>query len=63
MAVEKALTGQVLSPEAIAQASRQVAQDLGDDILGDLYASADYRKNVASVWVKRAITAAVERTN
>jgi aerobic carbon-monoxide dehydrogenase medium subunit len=61
--VEKALTGQVLSPEAIAQASRQVAQDLGDDILGDLYASADYRKNVASVWVKRAITAAVERTN
>lgn len=62
-AVEKALTGQVLSPEAIRQASRQVAQDLGDDILGDLYASADYRKNVASVWVKRAITAAVERTN
>ena len=61
--VEKALTGQVLSPESIAQASRQVAQDLGDDILGDLYASADYRKNVASVWVKRAITAAVERTN
>jgi CO/xanthine dehydrogenase FAD-binding subunit len=52
-----------LSPEAIAQASRQVAQDLGDDIIGDLYASADYRKNVASVWVKRAITAAVERTN
>jgi carbon-monoxide dehydrogenase medium subunit len=61
-AVEKALTGQSLSAETIAKASGQVSQDLGDDILGDLYASAEYRKAVAPVWVKRAVTAATERT-
>ena len=60
-AVEKALVGQLLSPETIAKASLQVTQDLGHDILGDLYASADYRKSMASVWVKRAVTAAAER--
>jgi carbon-monoxide dehydrogenase medium subunit len=62
-AVEKALTGQTSTPEVIAHASRQVSQDLGNDLLGDLYASADYRKSVASVWVKRAVTAAVGRAS
>jgi carbon-monoxide dehydrogenase medium subunit len=61
--VEETLTGQTLSPEVIAHASRQVSQDLGTDLLGDLYASADYRKSVASVWVKRAVTAAVARAS
>jgi len=60
-AVEKSLAGQALSPETIAKAARLVAKDLGDDILGDIYASADYRKAVAPVWVKRALTAAASR--
>lgn len=60
-AVEKTLTGQSLSAETIANASAQVVQDLGDDIIGDLYASADYRKSVSPVWVRRAVTAAAER--
>jgi carbon-monoxide dehydrogenase medium subunit len=59
--VEKALIGQSLSAETIANASRQVIQDLGPDIIGDLYASADYRKSVSPVWVKRAVTAAGAR--
>jgi carbon-monoxide dehydrogenase medium subunit len=59
--VEKALVGQPLSADAIAKAAHQIAQDLGADILGDLYASADYRKAVAPVWVKRALTAAADR--
>jgi carbon-monoxide dehydrogenase medium subunit len=59
--VEKALTGQVLSPEVIAKAASQVATDLGDDILGDLFASAEYRKAVAPVWLKRALLAAADR--
>ena len=59
--VEKALTGQSLSAETIAKAASQVTLDLGPDIIGDLYASADYRKAVVSVWVKRALTVAAER--
>jgi carbon-monoxide dehydrogenase medium subunit len=60
--VEKALTGQSLSGETIAKAASQVSRDLGDDILGDLFASAEYRKAMAPVWVKRAVTAATERS-
>jgi carbon-monoxide dehydrogenase medium subunit len=60
-AVEKALAGQALSPESIAKAAGLVVQDLGGDILGDVYASADYRKAVVPVWVKRALTAAAGR--
>jgi aerobic carbon-monoxide dehydrogenase medium subunit len=60
-AVEKALIGQAPSADAIARAAGQVAQDLGGDIIGDLYASAEYRKAVAPVWVKRALTAAADR--
>jgi carbon-monoxide dehydrogenase medium subunit len=60
-AVERVLGGQPLSAETIANAARSVSQDLGSEIIGDLYASADYRKAVAHVWVKRALTAAAER--
>jgi carbon-monoxide dehydrogenase medium subunit len=56
--VERALVGQSLSTDVIAKAAAHVGADLGDDILGDLYASAEYRKAVAHVWVKRAIAAA-----
>ena len=60
-AVEKAITGQTLSPNTITNAAAQVTRDLGDEILGDLFASAGYRKAVAPVWVKRALTAAADR--
>lgn len=56
--VEKALVGQALSPETIAKAAGQVSQDLTADILGDIYASAEYRQAVAPVWVKRALVRA-----
>ena len=59
--LEKSLAGRALSADTIAAASRLVGQDLGDDILGDVYASADYRKSVVPVWVKRALTAAAGR--
>jgi len=60
-AVEQALTGQRLSADSIARAAADVSRHLGDDLLGDLYASAPYRKAVAPVWVKRALTAAADR--
>ena len=62
-AVEKAIIGQPLSAESIAKAAGQVTQDLGGDVIGDLYASADYRRAVASVWVKRALSLSASRTN
>jgi carbon-monoxide dehydrogenase medium subunit len=61
VAVEKALTGQALSPDVINKAATQVSQDLGAEILGDLFASADYRKAVAPVWVGRALALAGQR--
>jgi carbon-monoxide dehydrogenase medium subunit len=60
-ALENALVGQALSAETLANAARLVVQDLGSDILGDIYASADYRKAVVPVWVRRALTAAADR--
>src|ERR1043166_3945622 len=59
--VEKAMTGQPLSADAIAKAASHVAADLGDDILGDVFASATYRRAVAPVWVKRALLLAADR--
>jgi len=59
-AVERSLAGQQPSDSAIAAAAAQVAQDLGE-VNGDIFASADYRRAVAPVYVKRALSAAVAR--
>lgn len=59
--VEAALVGQALSPESIAEAARKTADDLDGDLVGDIYASEEYRKAVAHVWVRRALAAAAAR--
>lgn len=59
--VEAALVGQALTADVIANAASRGGSDLGDDILGDIYASAEYRRAVAPVWVKRALAAAAAR--
>lgn len=61
VSVEKALTGQMLSADTVAKAAAQVSQDLGTDLIGDIFASAEYRQAVAPVWVRRAIMLAAER--
>ncbi len=60
--VEAALTGNALDEDTIASAAANASDDLGDDVIGDVYASAEYRRSVASVYVGRAITAAAGRT-
>ena len=60
-AVEQALTGQKFSQETILKAAEAVSNDLGNDLLGDVYASAEYRKSVTPVYVSRAVAAAAER--
>ena len=53
--VEQALVGQELPEESIAAAADLVANDLGEDILGDIFASAEYRRAMAAVELKHAI--------
>jgi carbon-monoxide dehydrogenase medium subunit len=60
-AVEAALVGQPLNAETINAAAAKVAGDLGDDVMGDIHASAEYRRAVAPVFVARAITSAAAR--
>ena len=59
--VESALVGQSLTADVITNAAGRVVSDLGDDILGDIYASAEYRRAVVPVWVRRALVAAAGR--
>jgi carbon-monoxide dehydrogenase medium subunit len=59
--VEKALVGTALDAAAIARAAAQVTADLGSEVAGDIFASAEYRTAVAPVYVKRAIAAAAAR--
>ncbi|MEZ4864087.1 MAG: xanthine dehydrogenase family protein subunit M [Caldilineaceae bacterium] len=59
--VAGALTGKALTAETIAAAAAQVANDLGEDVMGDIHASADYRRAMAAVYVERALKNAAER--
>jgi aerobic carbon-monoxide dehydrogenase medium subunit len=57
-AVERALVGKAASEKAVDDASRNAAQ--GVEPLSDLHASAEYRREMARVFTRRAITRAVQ---
>lgn len=57
--VEAALAGQELTADTITAAVANLDDDLGYDIIGDIYASADYRRAVAPVEVKHALLHAI----
>ena len=59
-ATEAALQGQPLSPQVIAVAAAKAVE--GADPDGDSYASADYKRHMTAVYVRRAIEDAVGRT-
>jgi aerobic carbon-monoxide dehydrogenase medium subunit len=58
-AVEAALQGRPLTPEAIAEASAKAAE--GVEALNDIHASAEYRAHLARVNTRRAIEMALSR--
>ena len=60
-AVETALTGEAANEESAGAAAAKVSADLGGDVTGDMFASAEYRAAVLPVYVKRAIAAAIAR--
>ena len=55
--VEQALTGQPLDEQTITTAAQRAAE--GVELNDDLFASADYRRHLATVYTRRAITAAI----
>ena len=60
--VEQALSGTTLTTASIADATARLSDDLsaaGVDIIGDVYASADFRAGVAPVEVKHALLHAI----
>ena len=61
--VESAITGAKHSEELVTKAAAAASKQLGGDILGDVFASAEYRKAMAPVYVKRALAAAFERAS
>lgn len=61
--VEKALMGSSLDEKNIDAAAKEIEKDLGEDLLGDMHASADYRKAMAVVYMRRAIQKAAERAS
>ena len=61
-AVEQALSGTTLTMASIADATARLSDDLsaaGVDIIGDVYASADFRAGIAPVEVKHALLHAI----
>lgn len=60
-AVEAALIGKALDEATISAAAAAVINDLGEDVIGDIHASAEYRRAMAPVMVKRALMSAANR--
>jgi carbon-monoxide dehydrogenase medium subunit len=60
--VERTLENQRVSPESVSRAASEVGRVLNDDVMGDIFASADYRKAMAPVYVARALMSAASRT-
>jgi carbon-monoxide dehydrogenase medium subunit len=58
-AVEKAVTGSALDQSSIGAAAAHATD--GVDVNGDLFASAEYRRHLASVYTARAIAEAAAR--
>jgi carbon-monoxide dehydrogenase medium subunit len=58
-AVEKLLLGKKAAGALFAEAAQKAVP--GDDVLADIHASAEYRKEMAIVYARRALTRAWER--
>lgn len=55
------LVGKEPTETTLHDAANGICDDIGDDVLSDIFASADYRRAMAEVYVRRALACAVER--
>lgn len=58
-AVERSLRNKAISPKLLADAARHAAR--GVDPLSDIHASAEYRREMAAVYARRALERAIAR--
>jgi len=59
--VADAIVGNPLTEENAKSAAETAVDAVGDNVMGDIYASADYRKRVLPVFITRALLAAGSR--
>ncbi|MDH3498673.1 MAG: FAD binding domain-containing protein [Acidimicrobiia bacterium] len=60
-AVGAAMAGKPMTAENVELAAQAAADDLGQDVMGDMHASAEYRRRMLPVFVGRALSAAASR--
>ncbi len=60
--VEASLVGAKPTDVVLDDAANSILDDIGEDVLGDIFASAEYRRAMAVVYLRRALASAIERT-
>jgi carbon-monoxide dehydrogenase medium subunit len=59
--VQASLIGSAPTDAVLDEAANSILDDIGDDVLGDIFASAEYRKAMTVVYLRKALVSAVER--
>lgn len=59
--VESSLMGGPITAESAEDAAQAAVDEIGDDVMGDVYAGVEYRRDMLPVFVARAVTAAASR--
>jgi carbon-monoxide dehydrogenase medium subunit len=59
--VERALIGKPADEQTFASAAKEVRADLGNEVTGDIFASAEYRAAMAPVFIRRVLATAATR--
>ena len=59
--VADAVVGQPVTEESTENAARAALDEVGDQVMGDVYAGAEYRRDLLPIFVARALTAAASR--
>lgn len=59
--VGSSLVGSPVTEESAESAAQAAVDEVGDDVMGDIYAGEEYRRDMLPVFVARALTAAASR--
>jgi carbon-monoxide dehydrogenase medium subunit len=59
--VGSSLVGNEITSDTVENAAQGAVDEVGDDVMGDVYAGEEYRRDMLPVFVARAVTAAASR--